>query len=71
MSPRYWRRAVAELAERDPVMAGLIDGVTVTRPGLRHRPDPFQALARVAGPLPMPCLKGRIAVCGRPSTLTG
>jgi DNA-3-methyladenine glycosylase II len=44
MSPRYWRQAVGELAACDPIMAALIDRAPTGR--LRHRDDPFHALAR-------------------------
>ena len=44
MSPRYWRRAIAELQAGDPVMAGLIAAAPMGR--LRQRSDPFAALAR-------------------------
>ena len=44
MSPRYWRQAIGELAACDPIMAALIDRVPTGR--LRHRDDPFHALAR-------------------------
>ncbi len=44
MSPRYWRRAVGELAACDPVMAKLIAQAPTGR--LTQRGDPFNALAR-------------------------
>jgi DNA-3-methyladenine glycosylase II len=44
MSPRYWRRAVGELAACDPVMAKLIANAPAGR--LSQRGDPFNALAR-------------------------
>ncbi|MBI2311133.1 MAG: DNA-3-methyladenine glycosylase 2 family protein [Betaproteobacteria bacterium] len=44
MTPRYWKRAVRELSERDPVMAGIIESHPNGR--LRSRGDPFTTLAR-------------------------
>ena len=44
MSPRFWTRAAAELAERDPVLAGLIARYPGER--LKSRSDLFTTLAR-------------------------
>ena len=42
--PSYWRRATRELAERDPVLAALIERHAALRVGMRG--DAFQTLAR-------------------------
>lgn len=44
MTPRYWNRAVAELARRDAVLADIIAAYPKER--LRSRGDPFGTLAR-------------------------
>jgi DNA-3-methyladenine glycosylase II len=44
MSPRYWRRAVGELAVSDPVMGSLIEQNPKER--LTQRGNPFHTLAR-------------------------
>ena len=43
-TPRYWSRAVIELADRDSTLRQLIERRRETR--LRQRGDPFSALAR-------------------------
>jgi DNA-3-methyladenine glycosylase II len=42
--PRYWKRAVRELSQRDATLARIIDGAAHHRIALRN--DPFVALAR-------------------------
>ena len=42
--PRYWKRAVRELSQRDATLARIIDGAAHHRITLRN--DPFVALAR-------------------------
>ena len=44
MTPRYWQQASAELAQHDPVMAGLVEQFSGS--SLVSRGDPFVTLAR-------------------------